>query len=228
MVAQFASRGNLRNRVIELENVSTSYAGELKPAIKNISLEIRKGEIVLITGPNGAGKTTLLETILGLLKPYEGKIKLLGYEMPKDAIKARKYCGYLPQDFIKPAGEPFIVKDVVAMGFASIGKNANNGNILEALKKVKAVKLLNKPIGRLSAGQQQKVLMARALARQPKILFLDEPFSSVDKEARHEICDILENLNRNENVTILIVSHITPKIEFDRIIKMKNGMVISC
>ncbi|OYT25781.1 MAG: hypothetical protein B6U95_08605 [Thermofilum sp. ex4484_82] len=170
---------------VELRDVATAYAGEKKPAIKNITLSIKKGEYVLITGPNGAGKTTLLETILGILKPCRGIVKVLGFDMSRKPYRARVFCSYVPQDFIKPPEEPFKVREVVAMGIASnkpLGKLSEKdwSFVDNALEMFGISDLKDRPIGRLSGGQQQKVFLARALCRKPEILLLDEPFSSLD------------------------------------------------
>ena len=87
---------------VELENVSTYYYGEKRPAIRDVSLRIPAGALVLITGPNGAGKTTLLETIIGILKARRGRIRVFDYEVPREAAKVRRMSSYVPQDFMKP------------------------------------------------------------------------------------------------------------------------------
>ncbi|HDD56567.1 MAG TPA: ATP-binding cassette domain-containing protein, partial [Nitrososphaeria archaeon] len=128
-------------------------------------------------GPNGAGKTTLLETILGLLKPRRGTVKIFGHDMRRKAQFIRKMCSYLPQDFMKDSDEPFLAKNVVAMGIASnrdFGKLEEEDwrMIYEALELVGMLKFSKRPIGKLSGGQQQKVMLARALVRKPKLLLL--------------------------------------------------------
>lgn len=238
MAGGFTHPENIRDKgdsIIEVSNVSTTYAGELKPAIKSITFSVSEGEFALIVGPNGVGKTTLLETMLGLLKPSTGEIKLMGYRIPSEAMKARQFCSYLPQDFMKPAGEPFVVKDVVSMGLTSRRRVFQKLNekerkrIFEVLEVVKATELANRPVGRLSAGQQQRVLLARALIRDPRILFLDEPFSSLDKETRSDLALILKKLNTKEDLTILMVSHeesTTSKIKYHKIIEMRDGTLV--
>jgi len=228
------TRGDLQSELaIKLVNVSTYYSGETKPAIRDISLEIRAGDLVLISGPNGAGKTTLLETILGLLKPKKGRILLLGHEIPKEASLVRKMCSYLPQDFMKPAGEPFSVKEVVAMGLSPIrplGKlnSADWEAVYDALEILGVKDLAERPFGRLSGGQQQKVMLARALIRKPKVLFLDEPFSSLDRESRAYLSEeVLPELVK-KGTTVLLVSHdVTFKpSDCSMIVHMKDGVIV--
>jgi len=228
------ARRDLQNKVaIKLENVSTYYSGETKPAIRDVSLEIRVGDLVLISGPNGSGKTTLLETILGLLKPREGEVLLLGHSIPREASLVRKRCSYLPQDFMKPVGEPFSVKEVVAMGLSSIrplGKLDQNDweAVYEVLDIFGIRNLADRPFGRLSGGQQQKVMLARALVRKPSVLFLDEPFSALDKESRAYLSrEILPDLVK-KGITVLLVSHDVAyrPPDCNKIIYMKDGVVV--
>jgi ABC-type Mn2+/Zn2+ transport system ATPase subunit len=228
------TRGHIRSEpAIKLVNVSTYYSGETKPAIRDVSLEILSGDLVLISGPNGSGKTTLLETILGLLKPRKGKVLLLGHEIPREAILARKHCSYLPQDFMKPAGEPFSVKEVVAMGLSPLrplGRLSPDdwGAVYEVLDLLGVKDMAERPFGRLSGGQQQKVMIARALVRKPKVLFLDEPFSALDKETRAFLSEeVLPELVRRET-TVLLVSH---DIAFkppdcNKTVHMKDGVIV--
>ncbi|RLE84020.1 MAG: metal ABC transporter ATP-binding protein [Thermoprotei archaeon] len=215
---------------VELHDVATAYAGEKKPAIKNITLSIKKGEYVLITGPNGAGKTTLLETILGILKPCRGIVKVLGFDMSRKPYRARVFCSYVPQDFIKPPEEPFKVREVVAMGIASnkpLGKLSEKdwSFVDNALEMFGISDLKDRPIGRLSGGQQQKVFLARALCRKPEILLLDEPFSSLDDDSRKLVSDILYRLNI-EGKTILLVCHAPPELKgVSMQVHMVNGVI---
>ena len=221
------------NYAVELYGVSTYYSGETKPAIADIWLKIPQESLMLLVGPNGSGKTTLLETILGLLKPKTGKIRLLGYEIPKMASEARKMCGYLLQDFMKPPEEPFLVREVVGMGIAS---NKPFGRLNEEdWKKVEEVlslvgirNLADRPIGKLSGGQQQKVMLARVLVRKPKLLLLDEPFSALDETSRKFIAENLLPKLVNNGCTVIMVSHDTsfkPK-NCTLTVRMNSGKIV--
>ncbi|RLI05985.1 metal ABC transporter ATP-binding protein [Candidatus Bathyarchaeota archaeon] len=197
---------------VEFQGVSTYYFGEAKPAITNVWLKIPPKSLTLIVGPNGSGKTTLLETLLGLLKPKFGRVKLLGYDVPEQVNVARRMCGYLPQDFMRPPGEPFSVKEIVGMGLASnkpFGKLNENDWLMveEALNLVGIDDLANRPVGRLSGGQQQKVMLARALVRKPKLLLLDEPFSALDETSRRFIAETLLPSLIEDGCTVVMVSH---------------------
>lgn len=223
-------------RAIELRNVSTVYEGERRPAIKDINLTIEAGEIVYIIGPNAAGKTTLLETINGLLPIFKGQALVFNMDVRKSGREIRREIGYVPQDFIVEPGEPYTALDVVLMGrFGKIGV-INKPSREDKMKAIESMRLLgiedlaNKPIGKLSGGQQQKVMIARALAKEPKILLMDEPFSNLDPESREKVSEIVNCLNRERNVTVVIVTHDLRQIlnsDHRRVIVMSNGRIIA-
>ena len=218
---------------VELIDVSTYYYGERRPAITGINLKIPANTLSLVVGPNGAGKTTLLETILGLLKPRRGIVKVFGHDMAKRAQFVRKMCSYLPQDFMKDSDEPFLVKDVVAMGIASnrdLGRLGEEDwrRVYETLELVGMLEFSERPIGKLSGGQQQRVMLARALVRRPRLLLLDEPFSSLDRESRRSISEnLLPDLVEN-GCTVIMVSHdltFRPTI-CDLVVRMESGRIV--
>ncbi len=220
--------------VISFKGVWVSYSGSDRPAIRDVNLEIREGELVLITGPNGAGKTTLLETSLGLLKPFIGEVRLLGVKTSsRKVIAARKSCSYVPQDFMKPPFEAYTAMHVILLGFASY-KSAFEGTDGQDIERVEHIaelldieNLLDKPIGTLSGGQQQRVMIARALARKPKLALFDEPFSSLDREVRMIVSNSLRGYVDEENTTVVVVSHdVSPIVDLaDTVIKMNNGRI---
>ena len=199
--------------IIKLEDVSTVYEGERRPAIKGINLTLKKNELVYVVGPNASGKTTLLETINGLLPAFKGKVSVFGLDMQSHGRKVRCEIGYVPQDFMVKPGEPYTALDVVVMGlYGQIGflhqPEANDKkNALEAMKLIGIEKLSNRPMGKLSGGQQQKVMLARALAKNPKILLLDEPFSNLDPDSRGQIPSLITKLHKEKDLTTLIVTH---------------------
>ncbi len=222
-----------RNYAVELVNVTTRYPRSRDPALIDVSFKAPKESIVLITGPNGAGKTTLLQVILGFLKPLKGRIRVLGYDVPKHARLVRKSIGYLKQDFMKPKTETFRVREVVAMGlapykglFQSISEEDEKA-ILDALRMVGAEDLLEKPFGILSGGQQQRVMLARVIVRKPKLILLDEPFSSIDKEGRAELARLIHSLRKKLGATAVIVSHDAKPLEryADLVVELRNGRI---
>lgn len=217
---------------VELRNVSTYYFGEKRPAIMDVTLTIPARALTLVVGPNGAGKTTLLETILGILRPKKGTVRVFGYDVPREAEKARRLCSYLPQDFMRSPMEPFTAREVVAMGIASnrdLGRLTNSDwrQVEDSLRMLGMADLADKPIGRLSGGQQQKVMLARALARKPKLLLLDEPFSALDDKSKESISMLFMELVRS-GCTLIVVSHNPPSIlpRCDVVVKMGGGRIV--
>ncbi len=222
---------------IELKDVHVTYQDPERPALKGINLLIGENKLIVITGPNGSGKTTLLETCLGLLKPFKGIVKLLGIHTTDSKIYSiRKLCSYLPQNFMRSPHESYTVKQVITMGLLSI-KNFPNTLTNDDLAKVKNIAkllgidgLLNEPVGKLSGGQQQRVFLARTLIREPLMLFLDEPFSSLDPSGREEVTALINDYIREKNATALIVSHIVDKsLEkvADAVLTISNGELIN-
>jgi len=217
---------------VRLEGVSTTYEGETRPAIMDINLSVERGELLTIIGPNGAGKTTLLETINGLL-PSEGVVEVLGLSVREHGRSLRRRIGYVPQDFMVEPGTPFLAKDVVAMG--RVGKvgplrplREEDWEVIWAVMEALGIaELANRPVGKLSGGQQQKVMIARALAKEPELLLLDEPFSSLDAKARATVCELLEELRGERGVTVLVVTHDLSAIPdgCERLILINGGRI---
>jgi len=199
--------------IIKLEDVSTVYEGESRPAIKGINLTFQRNELVYVVGPNASGKTTLIETINGLLPPFNGKVSVFGLDVQKNGQKIRCQIGYVPQDFMVKPGEPYKALDVVLMGrYGHIGflhhpEEKDKQSALEAMKLIGIEELADRAMGKLSGGQQQKVMLARALAKKPKILLLDEPFSNLDPDSRGQIPILITRLHREQDLTTLIVTH---------------------
>ncbi len=188
-----------------LKNISFSY--EKTPILEQVDFSIDEGEFVGIFGPNGGGKTTLLKLLMGFLTPDIGEVSLLGTS-PK---QARTHIGYVPQATKIDRQFPITVEEVVQMGclsktnFWGLLSQTHKQKALDALEKVKMIHKKDSPFGHLSGGEAQRVLIARALASEPKILFLDEPTASVDPVAEEEILSILSSLKGS--LTILMVTH---------------------
>jgi ABC-type Mn2+/Zn2+ transport system ATPase subunit len=221
--------------IIELKDVSTVYEGERRPAIRDITLTLEEGEVIYVVGPNAAGKTTLLETICGLLPASTGRVLVFNLDVRKFGGRIRREIGYVPQDFMVDPGEPYTALDVILMGrFSKIGVlNKPSGEdkmkALEAMKLLGIEDLTNKPIGKLSGGQQQKVMIARAISKEPKILLLDEPFSSLDPESREMVSEMINWLNRERGITAVIVTHDLRQIHnpHSRVIVMSGGRIVA-
>ena len=219
--------------MITLTTVSCVYEGEKIPSIKNVNLSIATGEFLTIIGPNGAGKTTLLETINGLLHST-GDVTVMGLNLKNEGTKIRKRIGYVPQEFICDSLTPFLVKDVILMGrYGKIGLLRSPGKedhqiIKKTMEFLSIQHLQSMPVGKLSGGQLQKVMIARALAGEPDILLLDEPFSNLDLKSRSEVSQKISFLN-SQGLTILMVVHDRSSIPdtCKRIITIENGTIVS-
>ncbi|HZJ84613.1 MAG TPA: ABC transporter ATP-binding protein [Syntrophomonadaceae bacterium] len=193
-----------REKAIEIKNLYVSLNGHL--ILRDINLDIAQGDFLGIIGPNGGGKSTLLKTILGLIKPDYGSIKILG----KGIKKGRHYIGYVPQYAQFDRDFPISVEEVVLQG--RLGKRkiiryskADLAKVEEILTQLEIDNLYKRQIGELSGGERQRVLVARALASNPKILLLDEPTASTDERFSADFYDLLNILN--QTITIVLVSH---------------------
>ncbi len=194
--------------VISFENVFVKYQNII--ALRNININIYQGDYIGIFGPNGSGKTTFLKTIIGLVKPDNGKITVLGSE---DIKKVRTNVGYVPQNISVKKTFPATVLEVVEMGlFGKIGfmkplKPEDKKQAEEALHMVHLETYKNRPIGHLSGGELQKVMVARAIASKPNILLLDEPTSALDFMMVKDLMKLLVELNNKLNITIIAINH---------------------
>jgi zinc/manganese transport system ATP-binding protein len=224
----------LMDSIIKLEDVSTVYEGERRPAIRDVNLTLERNELVYVVGPNAAGKTTLLETINGLLPLFRGKISVLGLDVQTQGRMVRCETGYVPQDFMVEPGEPYTALDVVSMGrYGRIGalhrpEEKDREKAVEALRLLGVEELADRPMGKLSGGQQQKVMLARAIAKEPKILLLDEPFSNLDPESREKIPSLIRRLHKENELTTIIVTHDVHNMlkQCRRAIVMINGRIL--
>lgn len=198
----------MSNTVIELKNLCVCYGRHC--ALRNINLEItEKNEFLALIGPNGAGKSTLLKVLLGLVKPSSGKVEVFG----KSPHAVRGMIGYVPQHVNFNRNFPISVFEVIFMGrlkgglqlFHSFSKQDNN-LVEEIMEKLNISYLKNRQISKLSGGELQRVLIARALAADPKLMLLDEPTASVDARSRSLIYSIVKSLN-DENMPVILVTH---------------------
>jgi zinc transport system ATP-binding protein len=196
--------------IVVLRDISFAYDGT--PVLLDIDLTIQEGDFLAIIGPNGSGKTTLVKIILGLLRPTSGEVEIFG-KPPAEFADWRK-VGYVPQKatYIDPYF-PASVEEVVGMALVSGRPRGSapvrdaRARIVRALDDVGMAECAREPIGRLSGGQQQRVFIARSLVTSPRILFLDEPTTGVDAETQAGFYDMLDRLNKRENLTIVLVTH---------------------
>jgi zinc transport system ATP-binding protein len=195
----------MKSHAIELVDVCFSYEKAL--ILQDVNLTLEQGEFLGIIGPNGGGKTNLLKLMLGILKPDRGRIRILGQE----THDASHRVGYVPQETDFNRSFPISVSNVVLMGRLTrsrIGKRYSQEDrekVREILKRVGMWPYRDSPIGKLSGGQRQRVFIARALATDPEILFLDEPTTSVDPEFQTDLYAFLKELNKE--ATIVVITH---------------------
>ncbi len=195
----------MKNSIVQIQNVWFAYNG--KTVLQDVSLDIQPGDFIAMIGPNGGGKTTLLKLMLGLLKPDQGSIKVLG----GPTEKASHHIGYVPQDVHINRSFPITAIDIVLMGQLRPDKRwvlssaQDRREAIKALERMEIADYANSKIDALSGGQRQRVFIARALVAQPKILLLDEPTASIDARGQAEFYRLLKALNRD--ITILVVSH---------------------
>jgi ABC-type Mn2+/Zn2+ transport system ATPase subunit len=217
-----------------LEDVSVVYEGERIPAIHGIDLEVTKGEFVTVLGPNGAGKTTLLEAINGILPATSGRIEVMGLDLRARGREVRCRTGYVIQNFALDPLDPFLTRDVVMMartGRIGLLRFPNNDDwkaVDGALGAVGLTAFAKRPVGKLSGGEFQKVLLARAIAQDPDVLLLDEPLANLDVDARSEVLRILEEWREHKGLTVVMVSHDIGNVprSCDRIVVIDKGRLV--
>src|ERR1700704_719620 len=210
--------------IISVDNLSKTYASGLQ-ALKNINLEIRRGEIFALLGPNGAGKTTLIGTICGIVNPTEGKVLVGGHDIVKAYRAARSMIGLVPQELTTDAFES--VWGTVSFSRGLFGKKADPKHIEKVLKELSLWSRKDSKIITLSGGMKRRLLIAKALSHEPKILFLDEPTAGVDVELRRDMWRLVRSL-RESGVTIILTTHYIDEAEemADRVGVINKGEII--
>ena len=186
-----------------------SYPGGFE-ALKGVSLQIQEGEILALLGPNGAGKTTLISTVCGITTPTSGKVSVGGHDILADYRAARSLIGLVPQEINL---EPFErVRNTVKFSRGLFGKPADPALIESILRQLSLWDKKDSQIRELSGGMKRRVLIAKALAHEPRVLFLDEPTAGVDVELRKDMWSIVERL-KAEGVTIILTTHYIEEAE---------------
>ncbi|MEX2123498.1 MAG: ABC transporter ATP-binding protein [Woeseia sp.] len=210
--------------IISVENLCKTYASGFH-ALKKINLEIRRGEILALLGPNGAGKTTLINIICGIVNPTSGKVTVDGHDIIRDFRAARSMIGLVPQELATDTFEP--VWSTVSFSRGLYGKPANPEHIEKVLRSLSLWDKKDNRIMTLSGGMKRRVLIAKALAHEPTILFLDEPTAGVDVELRQDMWQIVREL-QDSGVTIILTTHYIEEAEemADRIGVINHGDLI--
>src|SRR5712691_40863 len=210
--------------VISVTNLSKTYASGLR-ALKNISLDIRRGEIFALLGPNGAGKTTLIGIICGIVNPSEGSIRVDGHDILADYRAARSMIGLVPQELTTDAFET--VWNTVSFSRGLFGKPADPAHIEKVLRDLSLWARKDSKVMTLSGGMKRRLLIAKALSHEPRILFLDEPTAGVDVELRQDMWKLVRSLQA-AGVTIILTTHYIDEAEemADRIGVINKGEII--
>ncbi|MAQ84112.1 MAG: multidrug ABC transporter ATP-binding protein [Maritimibacter sp.] len=210
--------------MLSVKDVRKTYEGG-GDALKGVSLDIPEGEILALLGPNGAGKTTLISIICGLSTMTGGSVTVGGHDVIRDFRAARRLIGLVPQEI---ALEPFErVQNTVRLSRGLFGLPAKDGKIEEVLRRLSLWDKRNEPIRSLSGGMKRRVLIAKALAHEPRVLFLDEPTAGVDVELRKDMWDIVRDL-QSQGVTIILTTHYIEEAEAiaDRIGVINKGEIL--
>ena len=209
---------------IAINNLSKVYKNGLT-ALKNINLNIKKGEIFAMLGPNGAGKTTLINIICGIVKPTSGEIAVEGFDIIDDYRETRSRIGLVPQELTLEQFET--VFNNVSYSRGLYGKKPDPAHIEKVLKQLSLWDKKDRILRQLSGGMKRRVLIAKALSHEPQILFLDEPTAGVDVELRQEMWKVVENL-RETGVTIILTTHYIEEAEAiaDRVGVINQGEII--
>jgi len=210
--------------VISIRGLAKRYASGMQ-ALKNIGLEIRRGEIFALLGPNGAGKTTLINVVCGIVTPSAGTITVGGHDIQRDWREARGMIGLVPQELTSNAFES--VRATVAFSRGLFGKAPDARRIEQVLRSLSLWDRKDSKIMTLSGGMKRRVLIAKALAHDPQVLFLDEPTAGVDVELRQDMWQAVRAL-RDSGVTIILTTHYIEEAELmaDRIGVINKGEII--
>lgn len=195
--------------IISVSNLSKTYASGFV-ALKSVNLDIARGEIFALLGPNGAGKTTLISIICGIVSPTGGSVTVDGYDIIADYRETRSRIGLVPQELTTDAFET--VWSTVSFSRGLFGKAPNPGHIEGVLKALSLWDKKDSQIMTLSGGMKRRVLIAKALSHEPKILFLDEPTAGVDVELRRDMWQVVRDL-RQSGVTIILTTHYIEEAE---------------
>src|SRR5487761_1770506 len=197
------------NPAISISHLSKTSASGFQ-ALKDVSLDIRHGEIFALLGPNGAGKTTLINIVCGIVRPTGGKVTVDGHDILSDYRAARTLIGLVPQELTTDAFETPPATMRLSRGL--FGKPSNPAHIEKVLKQLSLWDKRDSRIVTLSGGMKRRVLIAKALAHEPRILFLDEPTAGVDVDLRHDMWQLVSRL-RGEGVTVILTTHYIDEAE---------------
>ncbi len=220
-----ASTQDKNNPIVQLEHVRIEYGK--RTILQDLNMTVNEGEFIAILGPNGAGKSTLMRVLLGLMRPSAGHVQVFG----RTPSRGNQEIGYAPQHRTIEAELALRARDLVGFGLDGhrwgLGWPSRKRTALidQALEEVDAIRFADAPIGQLSGGEQQRLLIAQALLTNPRLLLLDEPLASLDISHEQEIVSIVTRICRTRHVAVLLVTHdINPLLPVvDRVLYIANG-----
>jgi len=212
------------NSIVSIKDLNKVYNNGFT-ALKNVSLDIKRGEILALLGPNGAGKTTLISAICGIINSSSGTVSVDGFDNIKDYRQTRNLIGLVPQELTIGSFETVI--DTVTFSRGLFGKSKDSAYIQKILEDLSLWDKKDNQLRMLSGGMKRRVLIAKALSHEPKILFLDEPTAGVDVELRKDMWKLIKKL-RDNGVTIILTTHYIEEAEeiADRIGVINNGQIL--
>jgi zinc/manganese transport system ATP-binding protein len=202
-----------------------------RPVLSGVTADVRPGEFVTVLGPNGSGKSTLLRLLLGLLSPSEGTVRIAGSPPGRGSATV----GYAPQGRLLDRDLPVRGRDLVALGFDGnrwgiplFGQREKERRVDDAIAAVGATEFAGAPVGHLSGGEQQRLLLAQAILHDPKLLLLDEPLASLDPHHRAEMVALIAELSRDRGATVILVAHdVNPLLPVtDYVLYLVNGRAV--
>lgn len=214
---------------IEIKNIKKTYSSKKGPsveALKDVSFSIKQGEFFGLLGPNGAGKSTLINILGGVVKKSGGEASILGTDIAKDPVAAKKKIGIVPQEV---SFDPFsTVIESIKYQYGFYGLSYDKAYTEELLKKLDLLDKQNNDLRQLSGGMKRRFMIARAMIHKPEVLILDEPTAGVDIELRHDLYDLVKKLNA-EGITIILTSHYLEEVELlcDRVAIIHKGNLVA-
>ncbi|CAA7601975.1 Putative ABC transporter [Acididesulfobacillus acetoxydans] len=214
--------------VLALDNISVQF--DKRCVLKNVNIRVYPGEFIGLIGSNGAGKSTLLKVILGLLSPTQGTVQVGG---PADG-KGERLMGYVPQKLFLAPDIPLRGRDLVALGLDGhrwgipLFSKERKRRVSEILEAVDAARYADAPVGQLSGGEQQRLLIAQALLTDPQILLLDEPLSNLDIKSAYEVIQLVSRIGREKGIAVILVAHdMNPLLGvMDRVVYLADGKAL--
>jgi zinc/manganese transport system ATP-binding protein len=214
--------------ILSLENIRVQFGQ--RNVLKNVNVQVYPGEFIGLIGSNGAGKSTLLKVILGLLPPTQGSVRVLD----RPAKRGDRLIGYVPQKLFLDPNIPLRGRDLVALGLDGhrwgipLHGRERKKSVDEILKAVDAYRFADAPVGRLSGGEQQRLLIAQALLTDPKLLLLDEPLSILDIKSAYEVVQLVARVGREQGVAVILVAHdMNPLLSvMDRVLYLADGNAV--